>query len=85
MILRSIYGVPSETTKFGNIDVLKFAPNEYFFANASVNPDNAGFCTPPGNCLPAGVLNLTNCLQGKVKLIYIINIYKLIDCLKVFL
>ena len=64
-ITRSIYGKAQESVKLlENIQVLKFSPDEYFFANVSVNPDNAGFCTPADNCLPAGLLNLTNCLAG---------------------
>jgi hypothetical protein len=47
-----------------NIELLVYTTPEVFFANSSVNPDNGGFCTPAGNCLPAGVLNLTECLQG---------------------
>jgi lysosome membrane protein 2 len=50
-------------THYG-IELYGFTPSEFFFANATVNPDNAGYCTPPGNCLPAGVMNLTQCVQG---------------------
>lgn len=64
--LRSLYGSPNGTVKLtDNIEVLLFGPDEYFFANVSVNPDNSGFCSPAGNCLPAGLLNLTTCLAGK--------------------
>lgn len=63
----SIYGKPAEkTVKYtDDIELMTFSPDAYFFANVSVNPDNAGFCTPPGNCLAAGLLNLTSCLDGK--------------------
>ena len=65
MYQRSIYGKPEKSVKLlEDIEVLKFSPDEYFFANVSVNPNNAGFCTPADNCLPAGLLNLTNCLSG---------------------
>lgn len=61
----SLYANPNGTDKvLDDIEVIKFSPNEYFFANVSVNPENGGFCTPAGNCLPAGLLNLTNCLGG---------------------
>ena len=69
---------------YHDIKLLGFSADPKFFANASVNPDNGGFCTPAGkffriyefiiylkknkinigNCLPAGVLNLTVCLGG---------------------
>lgn len=36
------------------------APPEYL-ANATVNRDNIGFCTPQSNCLDTGMLNLSTC------------------------
>lgn len=69
--LRSLYTVYSDTIyTYHNIKLLGFSPDAKFFQNASQNPDNAGFCTPAGNCLPAGVLNLTLCLQGLLNFIY---------------
>ena len=64
-LCRSLYANYNKTIKIvDDIEVLGYSPSEYFFANHSVNPDNAGFCTPAGNCLPAGVLNLTGCVGG---------------------
>lgn len=64
-LCRSLYALYNGTIRVtDDIELYKFTPDEYFFANSSVNPDNAGFCTPAGNCLPAGLLNLTNCIGG---------------------
>ncbi|XP_063314766.1 lysosome membrane protein 2 [Pelobates fuscus] len=52
----------SRTVK--DIPVYRFAPSQNTFANVSVNPDNAGFCVPAGNCLPSGLLNVSKCKQG---------------------
>ena len=40
---------------------MTFAPDSNLFAKSS---ENEGFCTPPGNCLPSGVLNVSECLDG---------------------
>ena len=64
-LCRSLYAnYNGSTTLLDNIEVLGFSPDEYFFANHTINPDNEGFCTPRGNCLKAGLLNLTNCVGG---------------------
>jgi hypothetical protein len=34
---------------YHDIKLLGFSTELKFFANASVNPDNGGFCTPAGN------------------------------------
>ncbi|XP_005096207.1 lysosome membrane protein 2 [Aplysia californica] len=46
------------------IDMDRFVAPEIMFGNVTVNPDNAGFCTPPGNCLPSGLLNVSVCRTG---------------------
>lgn len=63
---RSIYGVFNGTTSIrDDIELQIFAGDEYVFANATINPENADFCTPLGNCLGAGFFNMTNCLKSK--------------------
>lgn len=64
-LCRSLYAVYNHSlTIIDDIELLGFAPDEYFYGNTSVNPDNKGFCTPADNCLGAGLLNLTECTQG---------------------
>jgi hypothetical protein len=45
-----------------NIDVHTFSADPILFASHTDVPDNAGFCTPPGHCLPAGALNISTCV-----------------------
>lgn len=64
---RSIHMVYNESLPiFYDINLDGYILDENFLANASINPDNAGFCIPAGNCLVSGVLNLTTCVQSKV-------------------
>jgi lysosome membrane protein 2 len=64
-ICRSIYINYNETIHtLNNIEIYGYKPDPYFFGDHIENPDNGGFCTPAGNCLGAGVLNLTGCVGG---------------------
>ena len=66
-LCRSLYLDYNETiTIEDGIEVMGFKPTDYFFQDYKHNPENAGFCTPPGNCLPAGVLNLSECVNQPV-------------------
>ncbi|XP_059168458.1 lysosome membrane protein 2-like [Physella acuta] len=42
----------------------RFVAPDIMFGNVTVNPYNAGFCTPAGNCLPSGLLNVSVCRSG---------------------
>ena len=44
------------------IHVYKFIGSDTCLANATDYPPNAGFCTPAGNCMDTGVLNVSTCL-----------------------
>ncbi|XP_053260372.1 lysosome membrane protein 2 isoform X1 [Podarcis raffonei] len=61
---RSMYLTFQKYVTVEGISAYRFSPPEKLFANASVNPDNAGFCVPAGNCLGAGLLNISACNQG---------------------
>ena len=69
--------VYNETVQtYYNINLNGFIMNEEMFKNVTMNPSNAGFCTPAGNCLVSGIFNLSNCIQSKFKshmYMYIIN------------
>ncbi|XP_072352417.1 lysosome membrane protein 2c isoform X2 [Scyliorhinus torazame] len=63
-LCRSLYTTFEQELGVKGIRVFRFVlPNEVF-ANATVNPENAGFCVPVGNCLGSGVLNVSACRQG---------------------
>ncbi|CAL1540142.1 unnamed protein product [Lymnaea stagnalis] len=47
-----------------SIDLARFVAPDIMFGNVSTNPYNAGFCTPSGNCLPSGLLNVSVCRTG---------------------
>lgn len=64
-LCRSLYINYNETIHtLDNIEIYGYKPDAYFFEDHLHNPDNGGFCTPAGNCLGAGVLNLTGCVGG---------------------
>nr|ASJ26356.1 scavenger receptor class B type I [Meretrix meretrix] len=61
-ICRSVPGVyHRDVTTPQGIHLWRFAGPPSATANATVNPENKGFCTPIENCLGAGVVNISNC------------------------
>lgn len=63
-LCRSLYAVYEDDVTVKAIPGYRFTLPSKVFANQSVNPDNAGFCVPAGNCLGSGVLNVSICKQG---------------------
>ncbi|XP_043916306.1 lysosome membrane protein 2 [Protopterus annectens] len=62
-LCRSLYAIFERTVYVKGVTAFRFVLPPNLFANASVNPDNAGFCVPSGNCLGSGVLNVSICKQ----------------------
>ncbi|KAM9337966.1 lysosome membrane protein 2c [Symphorus nematophorus] len=63
-LCRSLYALYEEDVTVKGIPGYRFSPPSKVFANLTVNPANAGFCVPAGNCLGSGVLNVSACKQG---------------------
>lgn len=62
---RSLYALYEGDVTVKRIPGYRFSPPSEVFANMTVNPANAGFCVPAGNCLGSGVLNVSACKQGE--------------------
>lgn len=58
---RSIRGVYRGEASVQDIALRRYGGDSSDMANASVNPDNIGFCVPQTKCLPSGLLNGTLC------------------------
>ncbi|XP_045713909.1 lysosome membrane protein 2 isoform X1 [Phyllostomus hastatus] len=58
---RSLYITFSNFESVQGLPAFRFKVPEEILANTS---DNAGFCTPAGNCLGSGVLNVSVCKNG---------------------
>jgi hypothetical protein len=67
---RSVPGIFHKTVETSQgIALWRFSGEPKGLANATVNPDNIGFCTPTReNCLGAGLVNISNCQSGKVNI-----------------
>ncbi|XP_027880667.1 lysosome membrane protein 2c [Xiphophorus couchianus] len=63
-LCRSLYAIYTNDVTVKNIPGYRFVPPFEVFANMTVNPANAGFCVPSGNCLGSGLLNVSMCKQG---------------------
>ena len=61
VLSRSVYGVYSGDVLHDDITLWRFRAPRTILESATENPDNAGFCSPPGNCMGGGVLNMSQC------------------------
>ncbi|CAL1526390.1 unnamed protein product [Lymnaea stagnalis] len=63
-ICRSIRGkYKTDVTIPQGIKLRRFGGDQNDMKNATLNPDNIGFCTPNTSCLPTGLLNSTLCQE----------------------
>ena len=58
---RSVHGSYTKTVWLDGVKLYRFSPPESEYLNATLNPENEGFCSPPGNCWDSGVLNNEDC------------------------
>uniref|UniRef100_A0A671RTK7 Lysosome membrane protein 2-like n=1 Tax=Sinocyclocheilus anshuiensis TaxID=1608454 RepID=A0A671RTK7_9TELE len=63
-LCRSIYAQYESDVSVRGVPGFRFVPPSEVFANLTINPDNAGFCVPAGNCLGSGLLNVSVCQEG---------------------
>lgn len=63
-LCRSLYAVFEKEVWVKHLPAFRFVPPSEVFANLTINPANAGFCVPEGNCLGSGLLNVSPCKQG---------------------
>ncbi|KAK2872218.1 hypothetical protein Q8A67_022115 [Cirrhinus molitorella] len=63
-LCRSIYAQFESEVRVQGVPGFRFVPPSEVFANLTINPDNAGFCVPAGNCLGSGLLNVSVCKEG---------------------
>ncbi|KAL8592979.1 hypothetical protein ACOMHN_017909 [Nucella lapillus] len=61
-ICRAVFGAYQKDVKTRrDITLRRYVGPPEELGNVTGNPDNIGFCTPQTQCLPAGLLNISNC------------------------
>ncbi|CAG2214867.1 CD36L2 [Mytilus edulis] len=60
-ICRSVSGEWTSNVKIKDISLRRYTAGFMYLANATINPDNIGFCTPESNCMDTGLVNISSC------------------------
>ncbi|XP_052060538.1 lysosome membrane protein 2-like [Mytilus californianus] len=60
-ICRSVSGEWTSNVKVKDISLRRYTAGFMYLANATINPDNIGFCTPESNCMDTGLVNISTC------------------------
>ncbi|XP_041107147.1 lysosome membrane protein 2-like [Polyodon spathula] len=63
-LCRSIYLTFEKDVEIKGIPAYRFSPPPEVLASPEINPANAGFCVPAGQCLGTGVLKISVCRKG---------------------
>ena len=63
-VSRSVNLVYQKNVAVKGLDLYRFIVDPLTMASNETNEENNAYCTPPGNCLGDGVLNVSSCMQG---------------------
>ncbi|CAC5419753.1 SCARB2 [Mytilus coruscus] len=64
-ICRSVSGEWTSNVKVKDISLRRYTAGFMYLANATINPENIGFCTPESNCMDTGLVNISTCQLSK--------------------
>ena len=68
-------GIYSADVEFKGVNLMRFSAEYSYLANATINPDNIGFCTPDADhCLDTGVVNISSCQMRKFSALFCLSV-----------